>query len=706
MKKVFTLLTLLLAVCSGANAIKVGFTSTNSSNTVGAPTVTTQDNVIVALAYGSQDTGNNKGSLYWGSTTALSYADGATIKQNRTKYNGAALEKATLNDNVWSGASLSIESGYKFTVTDIQVDIAGQDYVWKYKLEVVNGDGTVEYTKSGTVDSPKNASKRQITATSQSIVLSGTSYVKLYYCLNTTASDSKYMYVPELYLTGTVEANVQTAYTKPSIVQGAYNQAAGTYPVTLSVQNEEDGTINYTVGSEAEVTGAASGTVINVAPGTLVSAYVTGATYSNSATTELTTSAAPTLATPTYTINGYNLAKNLYTVTLAAAAGDITYTAGGGSETAYSAALTLVPGTAVTAYATQTNMTQSATLAFNVPDAPVGSTTTTPTTSGTYSNNTDYDFGCITIPGACVAGQISSSSTPINGSIKARTNQGVTGSGDGFYVNVNPGYVISSISIEGCSNATGALTCNKVYVDGVEKSFTGVALPLAANSGSTGTITVSGIAATSKIEFDFDNNYQAQMIITVTSQVAADFALGSLVTGFTKAFATFCAPQNFTISGATAYKAGLSGTTLTLTALDGVIPANTGVIIAGEEAAAYTISYVSDAATADVSGNDLAGVTERTETSTLAGSSKLLALNSNEATFQEYTGTYFPANKAYLLTTAGAREYVLAFDGGNTTAIKEIDSNSNTSVKKYLKNGRLIIKSANGEYDVTGVRMK
>ena len=699
MKKVFTLLTLLLAVCSGANAIEVGFTSSISSNTVAAPTVTTQDNITVTVARGSQSTGSNKGSMYWGSTTALTFSGTC----ERTQYSGAVT--SAFNDNVWTGAKFAIASGYKFTVTDIQVDIAGQDYNWNVKVAVINGDGTEVYNSGNmSISSPKNASKRQVTATDQSLVLTGDAYVKVYYWFSTN-SNSKYLAVPELYLTGTVEANVQTAYTKPSIVQGAYNQAAGTYPVTLSVQNEEDGTINYTVGSEAEVTGAASGTVIDVAPGTLVSAYVTGATYSNSATTELTTSAAPTLATPTYTINGYNLAKNLYTVTLAAAAGDITYTAGGGSETAYSAALTLVPGTAVTAYATQTNMTQSATLAFNVPDAPVGSTTTTPTTSGTYVSNANYDFSCITIPGGCIAGQISSGTTPINGSIKVRTNQGVT-DGSGFYVNVNPGYIVSSISIEGCSNATGALTCNKVYVDGVETSFTATSLPLAEKDGSTGTVTVSGIAATSKIEFDFDQEYQAQMIITVTTKISADFALGSLVTGFTKAFATFCAPQNFTISGATAYKAGLSGTTLTLTALDGVIPANTGVIIAGEEAAAYTISYVSDAATADVSGNDLAGVTERTETSTLAGSSKLLALNSNEATFQEYTGAYFPANKAYLLTTAGAREYVLAFDGGNTTAIKEIDSNSNTSVKKYLKNGRLIIKSANGEYDVTGVHIK
>jgi hypothetical protein len=707
MKKLLSLLTLALLSIGSAWAEKIGFTSTYTDGKIGAPTVTTQDYVTVAIARGSQDTGNNKGTMYWGSTEALTYADGATVKQERTKYNGSALAQATLNDNVWTGASFVIASGYKFTVTDIQVDIAGQDYVWKYKLEVVNGDGTVEYTKTGTVDSPKNASKRKVTDTGKSIVLTGTSYIKLYYCLNAASSDSKYMYVPELYLTGTVEENVQSKYTKPSIVQGAYSQPNGTYAVTLSVQNDEDGTINYTVGTDDEVTGAASGTVINVAPSTKITAYVTGATYTNSDNAELTTSAAPKLATPTYSIGSYNLSKNLYTFTLSAAAGDITYTAGGGSATAYSGALTLAPGTTVTAYATQTNMTQSDNLEFNIPAAPVGTTSTTPTTASTYSNNVSYNMGSITIPGVCIAGQISSGTTPLNGSIKTRTNQGVTGGGDGFYVTVNPGYIVSAISIEGCSNQTGANACNKVYVDGVEAAgFSTVSLPLAEKDGSTGTITISGIAATSKIEFDFENNYQAQMIITVTTAVAADFALGSLVSGFNKAFSTFCAPQNFTITGATAYKAGLSGTTLTLTALDGVIPANTGVIIAGEAAADYTISYVADDATADVTSNDLKGVTVRTETSTLAGASTFLALNSTAATFQEYTGAYFPACKAYLLTAASAREIGLVFADSNTTGINALDNNSKATVKKYLKDGRLVIKSAKGEFNVAGARIK
>jgi len=639
--------------------------------------------------------------MFWGTTSAQTFAGTC----ERTKYNGAALGNS-LNDNVWTGASFAIASGYKFTVSDIQVDIAGQDYSWKYKLEVVNGDGTVEFTKSGTIATPKNSSKRQVTATGKSIVLTGTSYVKLYYCLETSSSDSKYINVPELYLTGTVSENVQSKYTIPSITQGAYNQAEGTYSVTLGVQNDEDGTINYTVGAGEEVTGAASGTVINVAPSTLITAYVTGASYDDSDNKEFTTSAAPKLATPTKSFGSYNLMKNLWTVTLAAAAGNISYKLDGGSTTAYSEALQLAPGTPVVAYATQTNMTPSDNLEFTVPAAPVGGSSSSPTTSGTYTSNTNYNMGAITIPGACIAGQISSGTSPINGSIKTRCNQSLSDSKIGFYVNVNSGYTITSIRITGCSNQTGANNCTAVYVDGeAVGGFSTVSLPLAEKDGSTGVINVTGINATNKIEFAFENNYQAQMNITVTYGVSASASL-SAVSGFTKAFATFCAPQNFTITGATAYKAQVSGDALVLTALSGIIPKATGVIIAGDDASSYTLTYVSDDATADVTGNELLGVSVRTLTSTLAGSSTFLALNSSEAEFQKYTGTYFPANKAYLLIPSSSRSLTMTFADDETTLVKTININNDGAVRKCLKHGKLLIETPKGVYTVQGVHVK
>ena len=90
-KKLLTIMALLLGVCGGAWADKIGFTSNYLDGKITPPTVTTQDHITVSLVYGSQTTDKNKSNIYWGSTTALSYADNVVVKQNRTKYNGAAV---------------------------------------------------------------------------------------------------------------------------------------------------------------------------------------------------------------------------------------------------------------------------------------------------------------------------------------------------------------------------------------------------------------------------------------------------------------------------------------------------------------------------------------------------------------------------------------------------------------------------------------
>lgn len=714
MRKLFTILTLLVAIVTGASAVKVGFTSTYSDGKIKAPTVTTQDNLTVALIYGDQTTDKNKGSMYWGSTTALTYADGENVKQNRTKYNGAAVGN-NINENVWSGASFTVASGYKFTVTDVQVDFAGQDYVWKYKLEVVNGDGTVEFTNTGTVESPNNSSKRQITSTSQSIVLTGAAKVKLYYCLSTSTSDSKYMYIPELYLTGTIEANTQTKYTKPSIAIGNYNASTGLYPVTLSVQNEEDGKITYTIGDADPVSNVESGTVVNVAPSTQVVAFVSGASFNKSDNASINIPAMPKLATPTISVGAYNFDKNTYPVTITTTDGgaSLFYTLDGGDVQAYSAAINVAPGVEVQTYATKANMTQSDNANKTIADAPCGGTATTPTTSDTYTNNTDYVMSAITIPGACIAGQISSGSTPINGSIKTRCNQALT-DGTGFYVNVNKGSVVSYIKIEGCSNQTGANTCKEVYVDGVAINFTDVTLPLAAAQGSTGIIEVSGINATQKIEFVFENTYQAQMNITVTSKVAGSLVLSD-TENFNYGFGSFCAPNNFTVINGAAYKATLNEDAITLTKLEGIVPKNEGVVIVGEKGSEATIAYTTEASTADMSYNILHGTTVRTLTADLKGeATKFLTLQKSTSKFVEYTGEYFPANRAYIITdndnTALSKAMSFDIKFADATSVKNVEAvtsvNEAKAVKKAIVNGRLVILTENGYVNALGQTVK
>ena len=178
------------------------------------------------------------------------------------------------------------------------------------------------------------------------------------------------------------------------------------------------------------------------------------------------------------------------------------------------------------------------------------------------------------------------------------------------------------------------------------------------------------------------------------------------VDGFNYGFAAFCAPSNFTVEGGTAYKAVVNGGKIVLKDLSGIIPANAGVVIAGTKGADATITYTTDEAPADMTGNNLHGTTTRTLTSVLKGSSdKFMALQKSTSKFKPYTGTYFPAYKAYILldSTNAPESLEMVFD--EATAITNVNANDNANSAapaKVIKNGKLYI----GNYNVAGQLVK
>ena len=195
-------------------------------------------------------------------------------------------------------------------------------------------------------------------------------------------------------------------------------------------------------------------------------------------------------------------------------------------------------------------------------------------------------------------------------------------------MNVNPGYTVTSISIKTLSNQTGANTCDAVYVDGNPENVLGtpVECPLASDkSVAAAEIVVSDIAAKERIEFDFSETYQAQMIITVTYECAGDITLNN-VESLEYGFATLSAPHNFTVNNGTAYKAMVTGSNLVLTKIDGVIHAESGVVVVGEKAANATVKYTAEEVTADMAGNELKGTSVRTKTSDLKGAATHLMM--------------------------------------------------------------------------------
>ena len=202
-----------------------------------------------------------------------------------------------------------------------------------------------------------------------------------------------------------------------------------------------------------------------------------------------------------------------------------------------------------------------------------------------------------------------------------------------------------------------------------------------------------------------DNKWNAYVSYISVTRPNATVTLNNSGDSFTKGFSTYCAAQNFTVTGATAYAATLSGSKLIMTTIDGVVPANEGVVIAGEKGAKISIVYTDEAA-ATVSDNDLKGTTADAKTADLKGSAgKFLAFRTSTSTFTPYGGEYFPANKAYILLPAESVGASLEMVFDEATGINVVNANE-TEAKaapvKVIKNGQLYI----GNYNVAGQLVK
>ena len=179
--------------------------------------------------------------------------------------------------------------------------------------------------------------------------------------------------------------------------------------------------------------------------------------------------------------------------------------------------------------------------------------------------------------------------------------------------------------------------------------------------------------------------------------------------GYNYGFGGYCAPENFTLTGGTAYAAKIVNDKIVLTSYDTeYIPKNTDVIIAGDKGASVTITYTSTTTPNLVfPDNDLKGTNERTLTSTLKGTaSKFLTLQKSTSKFIQYTGEYFPANRAYMLIAAtnSGDSFEMVF-ADEATAIKEVNAGENANSVapvKVIKNGNLFI----GNYNIAGQQVK
>lgn len=186
-------------------------------------------------------------------------------------------------------------------------------------------------------------------------------------------------------------------------------------------------------------------------------------------------------------------------------------------------------------------------------------------------------------------------------------------------------------------------------------------------------------------------------------------------------WASFASAQNLNIpDGVTAYQADytIDGTTetLVLTALtNGVIPANTGVLLQGANNSVIKNFAIADDAAAiavaetEVSGNDLEASVERT---VLAEDYDYFCIRYSTEIgtfFQLYQGAYIPAGKAYLkLAKSGGssvpgRQMRIVVKPHAPTAIENVnDEQTNTEWTKVVRDGQLLIIRGEQIYTIYG----
>lgn len=175
-------------------------------------------------------------------------------------------------------------------------------------------------------------------------------------------------------------------------------------------------------------------------------------------------------------------------------------------------------------------------------------------------------------------------------------------------------------------------------------------------------------------------------------------------------YATFSAKAASFIAteGVTAYKAAINGELITLTALEGYIPAGTGVLLYGETARAKVdLPVATTGSVANVDGNVLQPTT-LSDGSLAAKGDNVWALGDGNQ-FLTYTGDAFIHNRAYLVyeKPAASQSMRIVFGDEVLTGLDSAVTDAATPRDgKFLENGNIVIVRNGVKYSVAGQVIK
>ena len=224
-KKIFTLVTLALAVCSGVWGADV--TVKRSIAYVAAGGTTDADHVFTGYNDGTSNIITVTADETAGSLTGTSSKTrNVTYNSKETKYSAARVfrnknasgndvNNDTYDDNCYVGIKLEIADGYRIDVSELKAQVGVGDDNFKYKLVVTDGTHDL-YTSADKTAKKANENISTINIQSPNkLVVSGTVYLRMYFTV-TNGGTSKYIQPFELSLTGDVATGQQYAITTVS----------------------------------------------------------------------------------------------------------------------------------------------------------------------------------------------------------------------------------------------------------------------------------------------------------------------------------------------------------------------------------------------------------------------------------------------------------------------------------------------------------
>ena len=204
--------------------------------------------------------------------------------------------------------------------------------------------------------------------------------------------------------------------------------------------------------------------------------------------------------------------------------------------------------------------------------------------------------------------------------------------------------------------------------------------------------------------FTFTNGGR-QLCFIVALDVIEPYALTTTDTDF---YGLYLPYQASVPEGITAYTGALSNdqATLTLSKVEGVIPANTAVLVKSNAVGEYTFN-VSNEETADaIANNSLQGVTVETAVAELAKEGKTvltLGVADGIVAFRQPAAGTIKANKVYLLVDAASSAKIRIVEG-ETTGIEENYEFGikNSDAATYDLSGRKVANPTKGLYIKNG----